>query len=76
MKTNRDTFVVFHVTRQQARMIRETIHAQSWYDGADIPISQREKTLYGTRIPVQAVNMALENLFGQLANWIKKGQRK
>ena len=38
--------------------------------------SQREKTLYGTRIPVQAVNMALENLFGQLANWIKKGPRK
>ena len=38
--SERDTFVVCHVTKHQARKLRSLIHAQKWYDGEDVSIEQ------------------------------------
>lgn len=66
MAAERDRFVVFHVPRDQVGILRNLVHVQDWYDGADLTISKKQNFIVGGRISTQRANAELETLFGHI----------
>lgn len=69
---DRTHFVVFHVSKRQLRLIRTLVHAQPWYDGADIPIGPRDFVVHGSNVPTKAIYDDLAHLFDQVRIHFKK----
>ena len=69
---DRTHFVVFHVSKRQLRSIRTLVHAQPWYDGADIPIGPRDFVVHSSNIPTKAIYDDLAHLFDQVRIYFKK----
>ena len=54
------------------RSIRTLVHAQPWYDGADIPIGPRDFVVHSSNIPTKAIYDDLAHLFNRVPIYFKK----